>query len=190
MVFRRVFAALPVGVAIVLGVGACTSQGNDPGPSTASPTVATTSASASASASSTNAGPSPSPTRREFRLAAGSSLNMAGLPAPLPASAGTLSTESLGDSTQVTAIATEPATKKVPAKVAWTVSIEISSTGRAVAGTVTIDAQNWQVVPGTGVFVQTVDAKAASISTLRAFTVNHGDRSSNTPVTLVLVGAP
>ncbi|MEI6622455.1 MAG: hypothetical protein WCP28_11165 [Actinomycetes bacterium] len=184
----RMLVAVPMCGVVILGVGACSGQGADPGPSGTSPTPSTSTVSASPSTASPT--PSPSPTRLDFRLVAGSSLNMAGIPATLAASVGTLSVESLGDSTQITATATEPSTKKVPAKVAWSVSIEVSSTGRAVSGTVTIGPQDWAVVPSTGVFTQIVDAKAAVITTVRAVTVNHGDRSSNTPVTLVLTGAP
>lgn len=179
---RHAGLALAVGACLI--VGSCSGQVGDPATSAPTSTAAATSPDPTPT-------PTPSPTNPDahaYALTSASYLNVAGLPDSLQASDGTLSVEKSGSSLQLAATAIGPATKNKKGKIIWSVSLVLSSAGRAVSGTVTIGTQQWEVLANTGTFTNIVDEHAAKISTTRAITINQGDADSNTPVTLQLVG--
>lgn len=178
----RAVSCIAVVALLSAGLAACSGDGGvSP---TASPGSSTPPSPSTPGPSSTT----PGPTAPKYMLAAESKLSIQALGQILTTRGGELSvTDSGGGSTQVTAQATGPDKKQL----GWTVSMTISSAGRALSGSVIANGQNWVVVPNTGSIGTVISTSSVDIWTALAITVTlaEGDQTNN-PMTILLKGTP
>lgn len=158
----------------LLGVtSGCATEGETAGQQTSQASSAAPSVSASAVAAT-------------FSLAATSRVDVAEVPVPLIAAAGSITiAEPDGGARQLTVQALDRRGQSV-----WTLTLQVTDQGRASDGQLVAQGRTWKVTPGTGALTLEQTATALSLTTQRAITLTGLDTPTvNTPMVVSLQGA-